>query len=375
MTLLTKKQVFKEKSFAFKAGQSLDIQMGYETFGTLNDDKSNVVLIVHYFSANSHCAGKYTQEDATSGYWDSLIGPDKAIDTNKYFVICSDNLCNCGAYNPSIFTTGPASINPETQKPYGLSFPVPSVLDIINSQKALLASLDIYHVNAIAGFSFGAMSAYQWSVSYPDFMDKIIAINGSPVHPSYGSFAPLQHSIRVAALDPKWNNGDYYDCEEKPHESLHLAMQMMNVAAFQGASYELLYPRVHGEDSPAYSEITQFNSFEQKLYDAVSVSLPLVDLNHWIYTCRMCINFDITRTFDGDIEKTFKSIRAKLLAITCDDDILHPSAFVKQYVDLIDGGEQFTFKSQYGHMSAVLETQIFEHKIKAFLENSPSPLV
>ncbi len=369
MSLIAKKQVFMCNDFMFEVGKSLDIQMGFETFGTLNSDKSNAILIVHYFSANSHCAGKYDENDPLPGYWDSLIGSGKTIDTDKYFVICSDNLCNCGAYNPNVHTTGPSSIDKNTGKEYALDFPVPSVLDVVNSQKLLLESLGIEQVKAIAGFSFGAMTAYQWSVSYPDFMDGIIAINGSPLHPSYGSFAPLQHGIRAAILDPLWNDGNYYREKEKPTESLHLAMQMMNVAAFSGPSYENLYPRENGEKSLAYSDVREITSFEKKLFDTVNLTAPLVDLNHWIYTCRMCINYDLTRTFDGDIKKTFDSIKTKVLAIGCVEDSLHPAPFVEKYAKMIKNADFFGFSSEYGHMSGTLDIDKFKFKVKEFVDN------
>jgi len=130
MALISTKKSFSIPEFTFQNGQTLPVQMGYETFGTLNENKDNAILVVHYFSANSHCAGKYNESDAAAGFWDGLIGPGKAVDTDKYFVICSDNLCNTGANNPTVITTGPKSIDPKTGKHYGLSFPVPEVLDV-----------------------------------------------------------------------------------------------------------------------------------------------------------------------------------------------------------------------------------------------------
>ena len=125
MSLIAEKKVFHIDSFSFQNGRTLPVQMGYETYGTLNADKSNAILVAHYFSASSHCAGKYAEDDAVSGFWDGLIGPGKAVDTDKYFVICSDNLCNCGPKNPTVVTTGPMTLNPSTGKPYALDFPVP----------------------------------------------------------------------------------------------------------------------------------------------------------------------------------------------------------------------------------------------------------
>ena len=159
MSLIAQKKIFTIPQFTFTCGRILPVQMGYETFGTLNKARDNAILVVHYFSASSHCAGKYAESDAVSGFWDGLIGPGKAVDTDKYFVVCSDNICNVGVNNPMVKTTGPKTIDPETGKPYALNFPVPEVLDVVNTQKALLESMGITHLKAVMGPSFGGMSS------------------------------------------------------------------------------------------------------------------------------------------------------------------------------------------------------------------------
>lgn len=374
MTILCKKQKFSADRFVFEAGKTIPIEIGYETLGTLNPIKDNAILIVHYFSATSHCAGKYNDADEQSGFWDALVGPGKAVDTNRYFVVCSDNLCNCGAYDPMVVTTGPSSIDPHTGKAYGLSFPVPSVLDIVNAQKLLLECLGITHLKAVIGPSFGAMAAFQWAVAYPEMMDCIIPVTGSPIHPVYGSLSPLQHGIRAAMLDPKWNDGNYYDNKEKPTESLHLAMQMMHVAAFQPGYFEKAYPRERGEHCVSCSGIYEVTAFEKKLYSEIALKLPSIDLNHWIYTCRMCMNYDITRTFGGNLDETLKQIKAKVLAIPCKQDLLHPWEYVKSFVNRINmlGGtaELYPIESDYGHMAGILQTHLFEDQIKDFLHQA-----
>ena len=124
------------------------VDVGWESYGTLNKAKDNVVLITHYFSGTSHAAGKYKADDALAGYWDALIGPGKAIDTNKYFVISSDTLVNANWHDPNVITTGPASTNPATGKPYGLDFPVVTITDFVEVQKRLLDSLGINKLHA-----------------------------------------------------------------------------------------------------------------------------------------------------------------------------------------------------------------------------------
>ena len=372
MTLLTEKKVFKIDSFTFECGKTLPVQMGYETYGTLSAAKDNVILVPHYFSSNSHCAGKYAESDALSGYWDDLIGPGKAVDTDRYFVISSDNLCNCGVKNPMVHTVGPATLNPATGKPYALSFALPAIGDIVNTQKALLDSLGIQHLRAVMGASAGAMISYEWAVRYPGMMDKIIPVIGSVRHPSYGTVIVLQAGIRVAMLDPKWNGGDYYGRpeEEQPAESLRLAVQMMNVAANSAGAYERTYRR-NSADVDCYNDVLAMSSAEKALYDVIAASSALIDLNHWIYTCRMAINHDISRPYGGDIDQALSRIKAKVLAIPCKHDILHPWEFAAWTVDRIAwlGGsaELYPIDSDLGHMAGIAQPRLFDKKIADFL--------
>ena len=141
---MVQKQKFTLDSYTTENGQTITpVNIGWEAYGKLNADKSNVILITHYFSGSSHAAGKYQQDDATPGYWDAIIGPGKAIDTNKFYVISSDTLVNANVFDKNVITTGPATTNPATGKPYGLAFPVVTIGDFVEVQKALLDSLGI----------------------------------------------------------------------------------------------------------------------------------------------------------------------------------------------------------------------------------------
>ena len=141
---LVEKQVFISEDFVTFGGETIpEVRVGWEAYGELNEEKDNVILITHFFSGTSHAAGRYQESDPMPGYWDAIIGPGKAIDTNKYYVISSDTLVNQSPYDPNVVTTGPASINPETGKPYGLDFPVVTIRDFVNVQKLLLDNLGI----------------------------------------------------------------------------------------------------------------------------------------------------------------------------------------------------------------------------------------
>jgi homoserine O-acetyltransferase len=162
--LIVEKKTFSLPSYTTVAGETIkSVKVGWESAGTLNSDKSNAVLVTHFFSGTSHAFGKYNAEDKAAGYWDAIIGPGKAIDTNKYFVLSSDTLVNLNVNMPNVVTTGPASIDPDTGKPYGMSFPVVSIKDFVRAEKALIDSLGIKKLKAVVGASMGGLQAYEWA--------------------------------------------------------------------------------------------------------------------------------------------------------------------------------------------------------------------
>jgi homoserine O-acetyltransferase/O-succinyltransferase len=177
--LITKKQTFELPTFTTQSGRTLkNVKVGWESYGTLNADKSNAVLIAHFFSGNSHAAGKYAENEKVPGYWDSIIGSGKAIDTDKYFVLSSDTLVNLSATAPTV-TTGPASADPGTGKPYGLTFPVVSIRDFIEVQKKLVDSLGIKKLVLVGGASMGGLQTYEWAAAYPDMVARIMPVIAS----------------------------------------------------------------------------------------------------------------------------------------------------------------------------------------------------
>src|SRR5690606_36968112 len=178
--MLVEKQTITTTNFTRIGSKTIpEVTVGWEAYGELNEAKDNVILITHFFSGNSHAAGKYTAADPQPGYWDAIIGPGKAIDTNKYFVISSDTLVNAFPHLPHVTTTGPASINPATGKPYGLNFPVVTIRDFVNVQHALLSSLGINKLHAVVGASMGSLQAIEWDSAYPDMVERIVSVIGT----------------------------------------------------------------------------------------------------------------------------------------------------------------------------------------------------
>ena len=156
---MSRRKYSKCRDYKTAAGETIkNVKIGWQAAGVLNADKSNAILITHFFSGTSHAFGKYKADDKVAGYWDGIIGPGKLIDTNKYYVISSDTLVNLNVNAPNVATTGPASINPDTGKPYGMNFPVVSIKDFVNVQKALIESLGIRKLKTVMGASMGGLA-------------------------------------------------------------------------------------------------------------------------------------------------------------------------------------------------------------------------
>ena len=363
------KKSFKIDSFKLECNETIPVELGYETYGTLNEDKSNVILVAHYFSASSHAAGKYHESDPIVGYWDNLIGPDKAIDTNKYFVISIDNLANVQANNPYVITTGPRSINPETNKRWGLDFPAFTFKDVARIQHQFLTEqLNIDSLAAVIGASAGGFIGMNWAIEFPDLVKKYIGVITNPQNPIITSFDVLQHAMRAIELDPKWNNGDYED-DQQPLDGLALAIQMMNVGAFSPQFFEDTYQR-DSKDSKPYQSIKNPNSYEVALGNAINATIGAIDANHWYYTCRATMMHDVAYP-EGSLAKALGKIKADVLMVSCVKDLLQPTIFNEQMVEIMkDNGQKielFTIDSDKGHMAGILDTDLYADKVREFL--------
>ncbi len=187
-----------------ESGEKLGpITLAYETYGELNKDKTNAILILHALSGDAHVAG-YHKGDRKPGWWDNMVGPGKAFDTNKYFVICSNVIGGCKG------STGPSSINPATGKPYGLDFPVITIKDMVNAQRYLIDYLGIEKLLCVAGGSIGGMQVLQWTVSYPERVRSAIPIATASKNKAM-QIAFNEVGRQAIMSDPNWNRGDYYD--------------------------------------------------------------------------------------------------------------------------------------------------------------------
>jgi homoserine O-acetyltransferase len=354
--LIVEKKTFEMPSYKTAGGVTIkNVKIGWEAAGTLNADKSNAILVTHFFSGTSHAFGKYATSDAVPGYWDAIIGPGKAIDTNKYYVISSDTLVNLNAKAPNVVTTGPASINPDTGKPYGMSFPVVSIKDFVNVQRALIESLGIKKLDAVVGASMGALQAYEWAASHPDMVRRIVAVIGTPGADPYliGWLDIWAEPIR---LDPKWNNGDYYD-KEPPLAGLAAALKIITLHAnhWEWAAKTQAGAADAGKD-PGQALDNKFK-IQATLDTAAAARAKTADANHLLYLVKA------NQLASADPSK----IKASALVLYSPTDVVFYAPFVEEAAQRISGAETGTITGPNGHLNGVLAIAQAADKISAFL--------
>jgi homoserine O-acetyltransferase len=367
---IVEKKTFELPSYTTTGGKTIkNVKIGWEAYGTLNADKSNAILITHFFSGNSHAAGKYKADDKAAGYWDGIVGPGKPLDTDKYYIIAADTLVNLSAKDPNTITTGPASIDPDTGKPYGLSFPIVTIRDFVNVQKALLDSLGIKRLHAVMGASMGALQVYEWASSYPEMVARAIPVIGSGEADGY-LIAWLDMWAAPILVDPNWNKGDYYGKTE-PTAGLATALKMVTLHAqhwawANGAALGRKWA-AEGKD-PASCLVECKYAIEAALDAAGKGRAAISDANHFLYLVKANQLFVAG---GGTAADGLKKIDAPVLLITSDDDLVfHPDG-VKQTADLIraDGTpvEHVKIKGGRGHLDGVLAIGQAGGAISAFL--------
>jgi len=363
--LITKKQVFELASFTTQSGRSLkNVKVGWESYGTLNAEKSNAILICHFFSGTSHAAGKYTAADKVPGYWDAIIGPGKAIDTTKFYVLSSDTLVNLNTPDPSVTTTGPASIDPDTGKPYGLKFPVVSLRDIIEVQKKLVDSLGIKKLVMVAGASMGGLQTYEWAGAYPDMVAKIMPVIASAEADAgligWGDLwaAPIR-------LDPKWNGGDYYG-KEPPLAGLAQALKLVTLHTQTNAWATAVFGAKWAKegDNPI-KDLANRYAVDAALDNAGAARAKTADANSFLYLVRA------NQLFAEGAAERLKAIKAPALIIYSPGDLVFPADSVRRTGEAIKANgppvELVELKGNRGHLDGVLNMKQAEQAITAFL--------
>ncbi len=367
-TFQVKKQAFEINNFQTQNQQTIaKVRVGWEAYGQLNADKSNVILITHYFSGTSHAAGKYQPNDASAGYWDSIIGPGKAIDTNKFYVISSDTLVNANVKDPHVITTGPATINPATGQPYGLSFPVVTIRDFVEVQRALLDSLGITKLYAVIGPSMGSFQAIEWATIYPERVQRLVPVIGTAFIDAWTAVR-LERWAQPIKQDPHFQQGNYYGKPQQPDAGLAQALAYITQDASNPVGFNRRYPDPAGDLASHQHILAEPQAWQQLLAQA-KLRAATQDANHLLYLVRAS---QLWRAGMGkDWQQSIKNIQAKTLFLPASGDLLLPPAMaVISQKSMQAAGNAATLAEipgQWGHLDGVLGIQAIAPQLQAFL--------
>ncbi len=349
-----------------ESGETLaPVDIVYETYGTPNKDRSNAILILHALSGDAHAAGYHDLHDSRTGWWDGMIGPCKAFDTQKYWVICSNIISGCKG------TTGPCSINPKTGKPYGLDFPIITVGDIVNAQKRLIDHLEISCLYSMAGGSMGGFQVLEWTLRYPDMVRSAICIATTSRLSAQGiAFNAVgRHAI---TSDPAWNGGYYYGTPG-PQQGLAIARMVGHITYLSELSLDSKFGRrLQSADRYSYDFNTEF-AIESYLRYQGNLFTERFDANSYIYITKAMDYFDISMSY-GPLTRAFSNVLAHYLFVSYNSDWLFTSEQSREIVRaLLANNKDVSFieiDSPYGHDAFLIEEEQLTRIIRSFLDRA-----
>jgi len=360
------------------------IRIAYETYGTLSPARDNVILVCHALSGDAHAAGLARTPPAEStrdgfgadardgaslkglGWWDGMIGPDKAFDTNRFFVVSTNLLGGCRG------TTGPSSIDPATGKPYGSTFPVITVADMVRTQRAFLGELGIERLAAVAGGSLGGMQAFEWAILYPDCVDAVVAIASThALQPQGVAWNAIAREAIMA--DPAWQGGHYYGSGLKPDAGMGVARMVGHITYLSAMSVgEKFGRRLQFADDLRYTLTDPEFEVESYLRHQASSFVKRFDANTYLYTSRALTYFDLGRQYGGgSLADAVRHISARTLLIAFSSDWLYPPSGSEALAAALRASgkdvECHIIDAPYGHDCFLLEEARQTPMIRNFL--------
>ena len=368
-------------------GRELPVRVAYETYGTLSDARDNVILVCHALSGDAHAAGTSPtppeestrdgfgaeERDGTVsrglGWWDGMIGPGKAFDTDHYFVVSTNLLGGCRG------TTGPSSTDPATGRPYGSDFPVITVADMVRTERAFLHELGIDRLAAVAGGSLGGMQALEWAITYPDDVDAIVVIASThALHPQGVAWnAIAREAIR---RDPAWQGGHYHDTDRRPDDGMGVARMVGHVTYLSGVALEDKFGRrLQDGDDIRYTVTEPEFEIESYLDHQAESFVKRFDANTYLYTSRALTYFDLAREHGGgSLGRALESVAARTLLIAFSSDWLYPPVASQEIEEALHAlgkpVELHVIEAPYGHDCFLLEEARQTPLIRRFLSTT-----
>jgi homoserine O-acetyltransferase len=370
----TYKQRFDLPNHRLLSGAVLDVEVGYETYGALNERRDNAVLVCHYWTGTSHAAGRYIPEDPLPGWWDALIGAGKAIDTQRLFVVCADTLANVQARDPTVISTGPSSIDPATGKPWGSRFPIVTLRDMVHVQRALMDHLGIKHLRAVGGPSAGGMQALEWACTYPEFMDKVFGVCTYGRSNAFFTMGVYRWCRAFIQSDPEWRGGDYYD-GPGPQQGLRQALSLISLLAQTPTRVNALARASETgwdlpDGGPPYVDVNGLFPYEQAFNAFLEERARFADANAFLALAHAGTLHNVGWG-RGGFEQALAAVRAEVLMIPCEQDLFFPPADSRDVVNAVTAGgrraELNTMNSDWGHFACIFDTDRFAERLHDFL--------
>ena len=346
------------------SGKVIDeYNLKYETYGVLNKEKNNAVLICHALSGNHHAAGCYKNENKP-GWWDNMIGPGKPIDTNKLYVVCLNNLGGCHG------STGPTSQIPNTQKIYGSSFPIITVNDWVNSQKELMDFLKIPSWRFIVGGSLGGMQAFQWTIQYPSLVKNCIVIAAAPKLTAQ-NIAFNEVARQAIMKDPNWHDGNYIEKGVVPAQGLSLARMLGHITYLSDESMGEKFGRELKQAKLNFNYDVEFQIESYLRYQGEKFVTGF-DANTYLLMTKSLDYFDPIKDFGDSLKEIFKSVKSKYLIISFTSDWRFPPKRSREIVKLLLDNEKDVsyseINSEGGHDAFLMENEDYFGVMKSFID-------
>jgi homoserine O-acetyltransferase len=356
-----------DKPLRLDAGVDLSpFQIAYQTYGTLNAARSNAVLVCHALTGDQHVFNVHPVT-GKGGWWETMVGPGRPVDTDRYFVICANVVGAC------MGTTGPASTNPKTGKPWGLEFPVITVRDMVRAQAMLLDHLGIETLFAVAGGSLGGMQVLQWAASYPERVFAALPIAAATRH-SAQNIAFHEVGRQAVMADPEWRGGRYFSEGTNPRRGLAVARMGAHITYLSDAALHRKFGRrFQDRDNPTFSFDADFQVESYLRHQGISF-VERFDANSYLYLTRAMDYFDLAADYDGILANAFKATPTRFCVISFTSDWLFPTSDSRAIVHALNaGGARVSFAefvTDKGHDAFLLDEPELLAIVRGFLEGS-----
>jgi homoserine O-acetyltransferase len=340
------------------------LSIAYQTYGTLNAAKSNAILICHALTGDQHVANTHPIT-GKPGWWQTMVGPGKPIDTNRYFVIATNVVGGC------MGTTGPASTNPATGHAYGLDLPLVTIRDMVRAQAMLLDHLGIQTLFSVVGGSMGGMQALQWAASYPERVFSVMPIAAAARHSSQ-NIAFHEVGRQAIMADPEWHNGRYLDEGTNPNKGLAVARMAAHITYLSEKALQRKFGRNYQDrEAPTFSFDADFQIENYLRYQGASF-VDRFDANSYLYVTRACDYFDLAGDYGGSLAAAFKGTKTRFCVVSFTSDWLYPTADSRAIVHALNAAAASVsfveIQTDRGHDAFLLDVPEFFATTRGFLE-------